>query len=113
MGENQTRVFQFLTHPLNPDLFPHPMNEMSWDKPLLTVTNFNIFECQLRAGVADQHLPVERKHDVVVDEVYHAADHIAWLPLAAKGLTAHVPALALQGDTGKGVTPQKGLIERV
>lgn len=68
--------------------------------PELTVFDLDIFEGQLRPRIADQHFSIEGEHDVIVDEVYHAADHVAWLPGATERLTAYVPALALERGRG-------------
>lgn len=74
---------------------------------LLTITRLNFFEGQLGPRLADQHLPIEREHDVVFDKVYHAADHVAWLPCPAKRFTAHMPALALKIKQQGGISANR------
>lgn len=78
----------------------HDMRVEGWGgryQAALTLAHFEVLEGHLGAGVADEHLAVEREGDVALGQVDHAAHHVARLPRPPERLAAHVPALRLRG----------------
>lgn len=65
----------------------------------LTFSNFYVFESHLGARVADQHLSVEREHDVHLRQVNHTTDYVPRLPLATERVVADMPPLSLKEST--------------
>lgn len=61
----------------------------------LTFSDLNVFEGHLRSRVADEHLSIQSKHNVLLCQVDHAAHHVTRLPLPAKWLIPYVPTLSL------------------